>query len=788
MKIFLSYATASRPLAEDLCHRLQAAGHEVFFDREDLPPGQGFDDRIRDAIEACDLFVFLLTPDAVAAGRYTRTELKIAARCWPTPGPHVLPVLAEAVPMAEVPPYLRALTLLQPEGNLAAEVLLEVQARAALAGAVSAPAPAPAPAETDLPCYRTLTLRFTQDDGGRFQLALPGAADAASFVLPGLAGITGIEAGLWADARPPDGAARRAAPALVPAQAAARELGRALHAALFGSAAGPLLDQGLRGIDAQHGQGLRLVIDTTAAPALARLPWELLYDPAQDDFLCSDRLKPLVRRLEVDAPPPVLTVAPPLRLLIAIAAPSDHPGLQVGAELAHLDRALADLAAAGRLQSTRLEHTTLERLDEALLRWRPHLLHFIGHGDFDGSEGELVLESEDLPGGSARIAGSRLAVLLRNHLGSLRLVFLNSCLGAASARHDAFGGVAQSLLRRGVPAVVAMQFPVADGDAVTLARHFYRYLASGQPVDAALGSARAFMLAQAAGPAWAAPALYMNAEDGRLFSFGPAPLPPPVPSAPVVPPPAAQPTAPPRRRTAALGLGAAAVLLVLVLGWMAGTLDQDLPPPMVEPAPAPTAPPGAAVPPAAAPDRVAAALDRAEALLEAGQAEEAATLLMALPQGSGALPPALEARAQDLLQRALSALAPAAGAAGAPWTYTVRRGDTLWGIAARLLGDGARWPQLLRVHNDNAALGLGGATIQDPHRLRPGQVLLLRPAGAGEDREALEWRVARGDTLWRIADRLYGDGRLWPLLQQANGLPRPDHLLPGQRLRVPPAR
>ena len=66
MKIFLSYATEIRDRAESVNAALLAAGHDVFFDREDLPAGQGYDDRIRGAIDGSDLFLFLISPAAVA--------------------------------------------------------------------------------------------------------------------------------------------------------------------------------------------------------------------------------------------------------------------------------------------------------------------------------------------------------------------------------------------------------------------------------------------------------------------------------------------------------------------------------------------------------------------------------------------------------------------------------------------------------------------------------------------------------------------------------------------------
>ena len=148
MKIFLSYASKYRAIADDLCCRLQAVGHEVFFDREDLRAGASFDDRIRSAIEDCELFIFLISPEAVAAGHYTRTEVKIASRKWPTPGWHVLPVQVAETPLADIPAYLRALTIMQAEGNLAAEVVLEVEDRVR-ANAVEPQRPEPKPPNLD---------------------------------------------------------------------------------------------------------------------------------------------------------------------------------------------------------------------------------------------------------------------------------------------------------------------------------------------------------------------------------------------------------------------------------------------------------------------------------------------------------------------------------------------------------------------------------------------------------------------------------------------------------------
>ncbi|NLG68688.1 MAG: LysM peptidoglycan-binding domain-containing protein [Firmicutes bacterium] len=48
------------------------------------------------------------------------------------------------------------------------------------------------------------------------------------------------------------------------------------------------------------------------------------------------------------------------------------------------------------------------------------------------------------------------------------------------------------------------------------------------------------------------------------------------------------------------------------------------------------------------------------------------------------------------------------------------------------------------------------------------------------------YRVQRGDTLWLIAQRFYGDPTAYTLIAQANGLSDPHRLVAGQELLLPP--
>ncbi|MCK8674050.1 LysM peptidoglycan-binding domain-containing protein, partial [Rhodococcus sp. HM1] len=45
--------------------------------------------------------------------------------------------------------------------------------------------------------------------------------------------------------------------------------------------------------------------------------------------------------------------------------------------------------------------------------------------------------------------------------------------------------------------------------------------------------------------------------------------------------------------------------------------------------------------------------------------------------------------------------------------------------------------------------------------------------------------VAPGDSLWAIAERVYGDGNQYQRIADANGIANPDLIHPGQVLTIP---
>lgn len=119
---------------------------------------------------------------------------------------------------------------------------------------------------------------------------------------------------------------------------------------------------------------------------------------------------------------------------------------------------------------------------------------------------------------------------------------------------------------------------------------------------------------------------------------------------------------------------------------------------------------------------------RADAALQAQRTREAAALLKSLYETTGLSDAQLDqmraaeaqlVRGENLV--ALTQLKSIQTVARKPRDYTVQRGDTLSAIAAResVYGNSLLWPLLWAANRE---------AIPDPHRLRAGQTLKIRPS------------------------------------------------------------
>ena len=254
---------------------------------------------------------------------------------------------------------------------------------------------------------------------------------------------------------------------------------------------------------------------------LSKLPWEYLYDADGGGFVALSGI-PIIRYVELPKPVRNLGARPPLQVLVVAASPKDEPELDIEEEWQILQKALKELEDKNTLKLTRLTKPTFKSLETELsakkIRKQYHILHFIGHGNLDqeSGQGNLIFENED--GNSHSVNSEQLGYILDSH-NSLKLVFLNACKGA-SFKGDPFSSVARALVKKGIPAVVAMQFRITDSSAIILAQRFYQALAEGVDADTALATARRAVYVQdkyEKNFEWGTPVLFMRSPDGQLF-------------------------------------------------------------------------------------------------------------------------------------------------------------------------------------------------------------------------------------------------------------------------------
>jgi len=322
-----------------------------------------------------------------------------------------------------------------------------------------------------------------------------------------------------------------------PQMQSAKIFGIRLFEALFSGQVRDLYHGALRSAE-RDGLGLRLLLRLSDVPELINVPWEYLYEPSSARFLALSVDTPVVRYLDIPRQILPLSIKPPLRVLAVISNPREFPQLDVEAEWKILNDALGDLIQRGQVTLTRLEQPTLLALQEQLRKDEYHVFHFIGHGTFSDFKEDGLLLLEDEQGGGAPVSGHYLGTLLHDEK-SMRLVVLNACEGARTSTSDPYAGAAQQLVRQGIPAVIAMQVEVGQRTAETLAREFYRSLADGYPVDAALAEARKAIYIQGQDVEWGVPVLYMRSPDGQVFDVEPVADIPTIPfssDAPTVPP------------------------------------------------------------------------------------------------------------------------------------------------------------------------------------------------------------------------------------------------------------
>lgn len=307
------------------------------------------------------------------------------------------------------------------------------------------------------------------------------------------------------------------------------ELGHELYNALF---QGSLRDSWMmaQAIAQNQRQVLRLRLGLKGT-RLPRLPWEVMH--------AGDR--PLATGIDVAFsryqlgpgvwnPRQTFPSSPnqPLKILMVISGPSDQEMLELAQEASHLQEELQRRTPNGppAIQLTVLEQPGREQLTQALEQGHYQVFHYAGHSNLGDSGGDVYLVS-NRTGLTETLNGDDLAGLLVNN--GVQLAVFNSCRGAYTAASNVLENgkernLAEAVVKRGIPGVLAMAERIPDEVALTLTRLLYRNLNQGYPIDLSLSRARQGLISAYGSNQlyWALPVLYLHPEfDGFLPNDNP---------------------------------------------------------------------------------------------------------------------------------------------------------------------------------------------------------------------------------------------------------------------------
>jgi len=259
-----------------------------------------------------------------------------------------------------------------------------------------------------------------------------------------------------------------------------------------------------------HGEPVTLAIVSPDARIL-NLPWEYLCDPANP--LGPDITRPIIRVVPtVGLGSLPLRGAEPVRVLFVAAEPltEDATDWQRQADALRND---FEAFAPSEVKLDIVRTSTRPLLIQALQAGHWDVVHFVGHG----KDGQLLLEDDKRKSDPIKAADFAHALLGRQ----IRMVVLAACRSAAGAFEKDFAVVATSLVKTGIPAVIAMQYSMPVRTATEYVGTFYRQLLKdATDLDTAVSEGRVG-LAVTIGTEdvqWGIPVLYRALQANNPFS------------------------------------------------------------------------------------------------------------------------------------------------------------------------------------------------------------------------------------------------------------------------------
>lgn len=298
-------------------------------------------------------------------------------------------------------------------------------------------------------------------------------------------------------------------------------LGRHLYATIFFGR----VEQGLEDARREAASGaatLRVLLAfQSATDDLARLPWELLYH--NGEFLANEHRLVLARNLLQNPKAVQIIPTPPLRVAFLVTVPDTKAYHDQREHLLHALPEPTEYSAS--ISSKVLDHWDEDEAAELLsTKPYPQVVHIIGvcRQIRDQDEDFLQIYLDD--GETVDWRSTHVLVNLFNANEELplsdqvRLVVLHLCEPSPLDFEVTFERLAPPLVRKGIPAVLAMQYPVSGRAAGRFVQKLYEALGEGKTIEQAVQRARSDLYAKfEEDRLFGSPVLYMQSVESRLL-------------------------------------------------------------------------------------------------------------------------------------------------------------------------------------------------------------------------------------------------------------------------------
>jgi CHAT domain len=257
----------------------------------------------------------------------------------------------------------------------------------------------------------------------------------------------------------------------------------------------------------------------SATDDLVQLPWELLHHDGE--FLANEHRLVLARNLLQDPKPFQTIPTPPLEVAFLVTVPDTDAYRDQRGELLQALQEPAEYSAS--ISATVLDHWNEDEASKLLTtKPYPQVVHIIGVCRQVRDEDRLEIYVDD--GETVDWRGPQVVTNLFSSNEELppsdqvRLVVLQLCEPSPLDFEVTFERLAPALIRMGIPAVLAMQYPLNAQAAGRFVKKLYEALGQGRSIDEAVQRARADLFAHFEQERLlGSPVLYMQSVDSRLL-------------------------------------------------------------------------------------------------------------------------------------------------------------------------------------------------------------------------------------------------------------------------------